>query len=66
MRLTIYTNGLVFNSSSNSDMSAEKAKTLFYAQFERMNKLEMTLEDGSFLMIGEEALKNAVLVFRDD
>jgi hypothetical protein len=41
MQLTIYVNGLTFKSKSSSEMIAEKAKDVFYAQFEKMNKVEM-------------------------
>jgi hypothetical protein len=63
MQLTIYVNGLTFKSKSSRKMTAEKAKDVFYAQFEKMNKVEMELDDGGFLIIGEQALQNAVLVF---
>ena len=46
-------------------MTAEKAKSIFYDQFEKMNKVEMELDDGGFLIIGEQALQNAVLVFSE-
>ena len=65
MQLTIYVNGLTFKSKSGNHMTAEKAKSIFYDQFEKMNKVEMELDDGGFLIIGEQALQNAVLVFSE-
>ena len=65
MRLIIYVNGLTFKSKSTSEMTAEKAKDVYYAHLEKMNKLEVNLDDGGFLIIGEQALKNAVLVFSE-
>ena len=63
MQLTIHINGLTFKSKATDEMTAEKAKSVFYEQFEKMNKLEMETEDGGFLIIGEQALQNAVLIF---
>ncbi len=65
MHLTIYVNGLTFKSQKSNEMTAEEAKDIFYDQFEKMNKLEMNLDDGGFLIIGEQALQNAVLVFSE-
>ncbi len=65
MQLTIYVNGLTFKSQKSNEMTAEEAKDIFYDQFEKMNKLEMNLDDGGFLIIGEQALQNAVLVFSE-
>lgn len=65
MQLTIYANGLTFKSKQSNEMTAEEAKDVFYAQFEKMNKVEMELDNGGFLIIGEQALQNAVLVFSE-
>ncbi len=65
MQLTIYVNGLTFKSKQSNEMTAEKAKDVFYSQFEKMNKVEMELDYGGFLIIGEQALQNAVLVFNE-
>ncbi len=65
MQLIIYVNGLTFKSKQSNEMTAEKAKDVFYSQFEKMNKVEMELDDGGFLIIGEQALQNAVLVFSE-
>ena len=65
MQLTIYVNGLTFKSKQSNEMTADKAKDVFYSQFEKMNKVEMELDDGGFLIIGEQALQNAVLVFSE-
>lgn len=65
MQLTIYVNGLTFKSMKSDAMTAEKAKDAFYSQFEKMNKVEMDLDDGGFLIIGEQSLQNAVLVFSE-
>ena len=65
MQLTIYINGQTFKSKAGNEMTAEKAKDVFYAKFEKMNKLEMETDDGGFLIIGEQALQNAVLVFSE-
>lgn len=63
MQLTIYLNGLTFKSKVSNEMTAEEAKDVFYSQFENMNKVEMELDSGGFLVIGEQALQSAVLVF---
>lgn len=66
MKITLHVNGMTFESPTTNEMSTEDAKSVIYESIESMNKLELECSDGSFVVIGEEALSNAILVFSDE
>jgi len=65
MKMTLHVNGLTFSSPPTDVVSVSDAKLAFYDNIQMMKKLEMECEDGSFIVIGEAALQNAVAVFSD-
>lgn len=65
MRMTLHVNGLTFESKSEDGVDKEEAKNSVFKLINEMDKLEMECSDGSFVVIGEEAMKRAVLVFSD-
>jgi hypothetical protein len=65
MKMTLHTNGLTFTSKVTDEVSVEEAKLSIYSVIEKMNKLEMECDDGSFVVIGEQALQNSILVFSE-
>ena len=65
MKFTLHVNGLVFESAITDKISVEKAKSAVYENIENMNKLEMESSDGSFVVIGKDALQSAVLIFSE-
>jgi hypothetical protein len=65
MKITIHVNGMTFTTAIDSGMSAKEAKESVYENIEQMHKLEMTLDDGTFLVMGKEALSNSILIFSD-
>ena len=62
MKITLKVNGFTFVSAPIEDLSAEDMKDILYKDFSEMDKLEMECNDGSFIIIGKEALQNAILI----
>ena len=65
MKMTLLTNGFTFTSKVTDEVSVEEAKLSIYSVIEKMNKLEMECDDGSFVVIGEQALQNSILIFSE-
>lgn len=65
MKMTLHVNGLTFSSPVTDEVSVAEAKAAIYENIENMNKLEMECDDGSFVVVGEEALKSSVIVFSE-
>lgn len=65
MRMTLITNGVTFKSPLTDEVSVEEAKATIYGNIQNMNKLEMVCEDGSYVIIGVEALQNAIIIFSE-
>lgn len=65
MRMTLHINGLTFVSKSTDDISMEAAKLSFYSNIDKLNKLEMGCDDGRFIVIGKQALQNAIMIFSE-
>lgn len=65
MKMTLHINGLTFTSRVTDEVSVNDAKSAIYENIEQLNKLEMECDDGSFIVIGEAALQNSVIVFSE-
>ena len=65
MKLTLHVNGLTFESAITGEVSVETAKGRLFDNLDELKKLEMKLSNGSFVIIGEGALKNSVLIFSE-
>ena len=64
-RIRIIYSGMDFYSGDDPETPAEKMCELLYADFERCHKLKVELENGNFLLIGENVLKSCVILFED-
>lgn len=66
MKITLHVNGMTFESPTTNEVSTEEAKGVIYENIENMDKLEFLCSDGRYVVIGEKALSNAILVFSDE
>jgi len=66
MRMTVYVNDMTFKTAVINDVSAQKAKDSLYRDIHSINKFSFEAQDGSFVVLGETALKDAVFVFGEN
>ena len=65
MRMTTHVNGMTFESAESNKSSASEACNIFYEKLEAVESIQVKLKDGGFLIIGSEAVKNAVIILND-
>ena len=65
MKVTVILDNRMYESLNNPEISAEKASEVFYEKIGGLERLKLSLIDGSYLVLGETALKRCALIFSD-
>jgi len=64
-QVTIKYEGETYKSALTDELSAKDMKDTIYAQLEDVNKMEMELEGGGFLLLPGNAFKGCVIQIHD-
>jgi len=63
MRMKLISNGITYVGKSMVDkQTAQDLADIMFDQISNLNRLQLELEDGNFLVIGNDALQNAHLI----
>lgn len=65
MKMIIDYAGNRYETPETDEATAEQTKTALYEQLERLNKLELQLKDGGFLLLGSDAVKLCAIQILD-
>lgn len=67
MRVKIISNGVTYISKANAEFSANDTSEKIYDGFinTEVAALKFHLEDGSYLVLGKDAISNAHFIFED-
>jgi len=63
MRMKLISNGITYVGKITDKQTAKKIADIMFDQISTMDRLQLELEDGNFLVIGNDALQNAHLIF---
>ena len=65
MKIIIEYQGNTYESAEDKSHTAEQVKDMMYKDFERLNKIQLELEGGGFIILGENVLKSCVIKILD-
>ncbi len=65
MRMIIDYAGNRYETPATDEVTAEQAKDALYSQLEKLNKLELQLEGGGFLLLGPKAVESCAIQILD-
>lgn len=63
MKVVIVFHGNRYESQETTDHTADEVSELFYKDFSSMDKFKMELAGGGSLILGKDAVQNAVVMF---
>ena len=63
--MTVILNDRKYESKDNDEVGAKEVSEYFYKTIAEMNSLQIELVTGSYLVLGETALKQCAIIFSD-